>query len=139
MHSAEPSSASTTQRLFWKAYVGGGLLTNGNLQDEDFPPGITPYSSTRQHRISRAQLHQPRFRRRDRARPGFRVDAFVGYHYLHQRMKAFGCQQTAANPLVCARRIDSSVAVIVEDDTWQALRLGINADLPTVRPVADQS
>ena len=32
--------------LFWKGYAGGGLLTQGNLQDEDFPPVITPYSST---------------------------------------------------------------------------------------------
>ena len=47
-------------------------------------------------------------------------------------MKAFGCQQTAANPLVCAGGIADSVAVIVEDSTWQALRLGLNADLPIV-------
>ena len=60
----------------------------------------------------------------------FRVDGFIGYHYLHQRMKAFGCQQTATNPYVCAGGIPNSVAVIVEDDTWQAVRLGLNADLP---------
>jgi len=32
--------------LFWKGYAGFGVVTGGNLQDEDFPPGITPYSST---------------------------------------------------------------------------------------------
>jgi hypothetical protein len=45
------------------------------------------------------------------------------------RLKAFGCQQTTSNPDVCAGGIPDSVAVIVED-TWQALRLGLNADIP---------
>ena len=62
----------------------------------------------------------------------FRVDGFAGYHYFHQRMKAFGCQQTASNPFICAGGIPTSVAVIIEDDTWQALRLGLNADIPLV-------
>ena len=45
-------------------------------------------------------------------------------------MKAFGCQQTAANPSICARRIADSVAVIAQDNTWQALRSG---STPTCR------
>jgi hypothetical protein len=45
-------------------------------------------------------------------------------------MKAFGCQQTASNPDICTGGIPTSVAVIVEDDTWQGVRLGLNADIP---------
>ena len=120
-----------TSGLFWKGYVGGGLLTQGNLRDEDFPPGITPYSSTN----STLQNQSIGYISTDLGGallrgPTFRVDGFFGYHYFHQRMKAFGCQQTASNPLVCAGGIPETVAVIVEDSTWQALRLGINADLP---------
>jgi hypothetical protein len=117
--------------LFWKAYAGGGLLTKGNLQDEDFPPGITPYSSTNSTLQNQTigyismDMGGALLRGAD-----FRLDAFVGYHYFHQRMKAFGCQQTASNPDVCAGGIPDSVAVIVEDDTWQGLRLGLNADFP---------
>jgi len=44
------------------------------------------------------------------------VDGFVGYHYLHQRMKAFGCVQTAGNTQICTPSISDTVAVIVEDD-----------------------
>ncbi len=62
----------------------------------------------------------------------FRIDGFVGYHYLHARMKAFGCQQTASNPDICTGGIPTSVAVIVEDDTWQGVRVGLNADIPLV-------
>jgi hypothetical protein len=118
--------------LFWKGYAGGGLLTSGNLQDEDFPPGISPYSSTNSTLQNQSlgyislDFGGALVRGAD-----FRVDAFVGYHYFHQRMKAFGCQQTASNPDICGGAgIPDSVAVIVEDSTWQGLRLGLNADLP---------
>jgi hypothetical protein len=117
--------------LFWKGYVGGGLLTQGHLQDEDFPPGIVPYSST----TSTLQNQTLGYISVDAGGAlvrgtDFRVDGFVGYHYLHQRMKAFGCTQTAGNPFICAPAIPDSVAVIVEDDTWQGVRVGLNADLP---------
>jgi outer membrane protease len=119
--------------LFWKGYAGGGLLTNGNLQDEDFPPGITPYSSTNSTLQNQSigyisvDVGGALVRGAD-----FRIDAFVGYHYFHERMKAFGCQQTASNPVICAGGIPDTVAAIVEDDTWQAVRLGLNADVPIV-------
>ena len=119
--------------LFWKGYAGGGLLTQGNLQDEDFPPGITPYSSTDSTLQNQTlgyisvDVGGALLRGSD-----FRIDGFVGYHYFHQRMKGFGCQQTASNPFICAGGIPDSVAVIVEDDTWQAVRLGLNADIPLV-------
>ena len=118
---------------FVRGYAGGGLLTHGNLQDEDFPPGITPYSSTNSTLQNQSigylsfDIGGALVRGAD-----FRVDAFVGYHYFHQRMKAFGCQQTASNTSICAGGIPDSVAVIVQDNTWQALRLGLNADFPVV-------
>ena len=119
--------------LFWKGYAGGGLLTQGKLRDEDFPPDTTPYSSTNSTLQNQAigyisfDMGSALLRGAD-----FRIDAFVGYHYSHDRMKAFGCQQTASNPAFCAGGIPNSVAMIVEDNTWQALRLGLNADIPLV-------
>lgn len=119
--------------LFWKGYAGGGLLTQGKLQDEDFPPGITPYSSTNST-LQNQSIGYVSFGMGGALLRGsdFRIDGFVGYHYFHDRMKAFGCQQTASNPAICAGGIPNSVAVIVQDDTWQALRLGLNADIPLV-------
>jgi len=121
----------TSSGLFWKGYAGGGFLTGGNLQDEDFPPITTPYSSTNSTLQNQMlgyislDLGGALLRGAD-----FRIDGFVGYHYLHERLKAFGCQQTASNPDICAGGIPNSVAVIVEDDTWQAVRLGLSVDLP---------
>ena len=117
--------------LFWKGYAGGGLLTQGNLQDEDFPPVTTPYSSTNSTLQNQSLGYiSVDFGGALLRGPDFRIDAFVGYHSLHERMKAFGCQQTATNPDICAGGIPNSVAVIVEDDTWQAIRVGLNADFP---------
>ena len=131
-HSAEVfARVDHSSGLFWKGYLGGGLLTGGHLQDEDFPPGISPYSSTnstlQNQALGYASLDAGGALVRG---TDFRVDGFVGYHYLHQRMKAFGCAQTAGNTAVCTPSIPDSVAVIVEDDTWQAVRVGLNADLP---------
>ena len=117
--------------LFWKGYIGGGLLTKGSLQDEDFPPALTPYSSTNSTLQNQSLAYIDTdiggaiLRGRD-----FRLDGFVGYHYMHWRLKAFGCTQTAGNTSVCTPSIPDSTAVIVEDDTWQGVRVGLNADLP---------
>jgi outer membrane protease len=117
--------------LFWKGYVGGGLLAGGTLNDEDFPPAITPYSSTlsdlNQQNLGYASIDVGGALLRG---PDFRVDAFVGYHYLYERMKAFGCTQIAGNSSICGTPIDNSVAVIEQQNTWQALRVGLNADVP---------
>jgi hypothetical protein len=119
--------------LFWKGYGGFGLVTGGNLQDEDFPPGITPYSSTD------STLQNQTFGYLSTDIGGaillgrdFRLDGFVGYHYMHMRLKAFGCAQTASNTAVCTPTIPDSVAVIVEDDNWHAVRVGLAADVPLV-------
>lgn len=111
--------------LFWKGYIGGGLLTKGSLQDEDFPPALTPYSSTNSTLQNQSLAYIDTdiggaiLRGRD-----FRLDGFVGYHYMHWRLKAFGCTQTAGNTSVCTPSIPDSTAVIVEDDTWQGVRVG---------------
>lgn len=119
--------------LFWKGYAGFGVVTGGNLQDEDFPPGITPYSSTNSTLQNQTlgyvstDFGGALLRGRD-----FRFDAFVGYHYLHMRLKAYGCTQTAGNTSVCTPAIPDSVGAIVEDDNWHAVRLGLAADIPVV-------
>ena len=119
--------------LFWKGYGGFGLVTGGNLQDEDFPPAISPYSSTN----STLQNQTLGYLSTDVGGAillgrDFRLDAFVGYHYLHMRLKAFGCTQTASNASICTPTIPDSVAAIVEDDNWHAVRVGLAADIPVI-------
>lgn len=119
--------------LFWKGYGGFGLVTGGNLQDEDFPPLTSPYSSTNSTLQSQTlgylstDVGGAILLGRD-----FRLDAFVGYHYLHLRLKAFGCTQAASNTSICTPNIPDSVAAIVEDDNWHAVRVGLAADIPVI-------
>jgi hypothetical protein len=119
--------------LFWKGYGGFGVVTGGNLQDEDFPPTISPYSSTN----STLQNQELGYFSTDVGGAillgrDFRLDGFVGYHYMHLRLKAFGCTQTATNNSICTPTIPDSVAAIVEDDNWHAVRVGLAADVPVI-------
>lgn len=111
--------------LFVKGYVGLGRLNGGTLNDEDFPPLTTPYSSTM------SDLHDGRLTyasvdigynawRHSRASIG----AFVGFHYLYERFNAMGCRQIAAST-ICDPAEPTSVGVISQDSRWYSLRLGL--------------
>ena len=61
------------------------------------------------------------------------MGAFVGFNYLQQMVKAYGCTQTATNPDVCVPTIDSSVLGITQTNKWRSLRLGVSGDIRTGR------
>jgi hypothetical protein len=112
---------------FIKGYVGGGSATQGQLQDEDFPPAVDTYSSTTSREANgylgygSVDLGYDVFRGGD-----FRVGAFVGYHYLAQGESAYGCVQTAGNPDICQPAIPATVKAITQNNTFQSLRVGID-------------
>jgi hypothetical protein len=117
--------------VFVKGNVGVGTIPNGNLQDEDFPPFIVPYSSTNspQNGGSLGYLTadvgwaywQPL-----NATSGIKAGPFVGYFYYGETINAFGCAQTAGNPAICVPSIPTSVASITEKTQWNAVRVGLN-------------
>lgn len=116
---------------FVKGYVGGGGLWNGSLNDEDFPPVTSPYSSTSSAQRNGSLFYGSvdggfNFFRG----PDFRVGAFVGYHYMNERVTAFGCQQIGSNPSVCGGAgIPDSVRVITQDNNWHSFRVGLDASV----------
>jgi len=116
--------------FFIKGFAGGGAITRGNLQDEDFPPFTFPYSSTnseqRDGRLAYATLD---LGWATNILDGVKIGFFAGYSYNYERLNAFGCVQTALNPFICGiAPIPSSVAVITERFTWNAIRLGFNGE-----------
>jgi hypothetical protein len=119
------------RRWFLKGYVGGGAFRRGNLKDEDFPPVVTPYSTT----LSVEQNGPPIYLNVDAGAnvlfgPDFRIGIFGGFHYLNQNVSAFGCQQTAFNPSICgAFPLPNQVKVISQDNNWFAMRFGADASL----------
>lgn len=124
----------TTFGVMVKGFVGKGN-GDGQLNDEDWGiPFATfvPYSNT----LSSVDDHI----RYGVIDVGYdiwrdastRFAPFVGYSVLHQYLQGFGCVQIANPNSDCATPIPTSVFAISEDDTWQALRLGVAADLVIV-------
>jgi opacity protein-like surface antigen len=117
--------------FFLKGYLGTGKLSNGNLQDEDFPPFLVPYSSTnssqRDGSISYGSVDAGyNFWRT----PTGKLGAFAGYHYYQERLNAYGCMQNGLNPGICgAPGIPNNILVISQDNKWHSLRIGLNGDV----------
>lgn len=112
--------------FFVKGYFGGGFFgRGGNLQDEDFPPVIAPYSST----DSDAKNGRMRYASGDIGyylldTQSAKLGGFVGYHYNFEKMDALGCTQAATNPAICVPAIPNSVLALTQENRWHAIRLG---------------
>jgi hypothetical protein len=112
---------------YFKGFVGGGNLSKGSLQDEDFPPFITPYSSTQSNQTGGNLLYASFDVGFNVIRGGdFRVGTFIGYHYFSEKVHAYGCTQTATNPDICVPTIPTSVLVISQNNRWHMLRVGVD-------------
>lgn len=122
-----------TSGFFLKGYLGAGILTNGTLTDEDFPPVIAPYSSTdsrqRDGHLAYAAIDLGFNLWRQ---PGLRIGVFGGYHYLDQQVNAYGCTQTASNPAICAGGIPANILGITQNNQWHSLRVGMDATIKLV-------
>jgi len=115
--------------LFVKGYAGLSGLGKGSLNDEDFPPAILPYSST----LSDQRGGQLNYATIDlgygfAANPNTTISLFAGYGYVGEKVNAFGCNQIAGNPFVCAPAISANVLAITEDSSWHAARLGLGVE-----------
>jgi hypothetical protein len=114
--------------FFIKGFAGGGAITSGNLQDEDFPPFIAPYSSTNSEQQDGRLTYAMADIGWTWKWQGTKLGFFTGYHYYREIVNAFGCTQTATNPFVCAPAIPNSVQVIAQTTNWQAIRFGFNGE-----------
>ena len=119
--------------LFIKGFAGIGKETGGSLQDQDFPPGVSPYSSTNSSladgRVGYASVDLGYYLM---GGGWYKLGAFAGYHYLDERFNAFGCTQTAGNPDICApgpTQVSSANLGISDEGQWNSVRLGLAAQL----------
>ncbi len=116
----------TTFGSFFKGYAGFSGLNSGALNDEDFPPAITPYSNT----LSQQQGGQLAYGSIDFGQivahtDRVRASLIVGYGYLDETVSAFGCTQLAGNQGICVPAINTGVLAITEESRWQFARLGL--------------
>jgi opacity protein-like surface antigen len=114
--------------VFVKGNFGAGSLTGGNLQDEDFPPVVVPYSSTdSSQRNGNMKYWNVDLGYTFWKQPKYRLGGFVGYGQWKETMHAFGCTQTATSG-ICVPTIPDSVLGISETYEWRNWRLGIVGD-----------
>jgi hypothetical protein len=113
---------------FLKGFVGGGAFRGGSLKDEDFPPGISPYSATLSVMSDSFSFYATVDAGYNVFRgPDFRIGAFLGYNYLYESVSALGCGQVATNPLICGIfPVPNTYKVITQNNDWHSLRLGLN-------------
>lgn len=111
--------------LFVKGILGAGSITDGQLNDEDFP-AEGAYSNTLSQANGNLSFATAdigySFLKTSTARTGF----FIGYNYYAQNANIYNCQQLAQAG-VCAT---SSAAlnkflVLSEDDNYQSMRIGL--------------
>jgi outer membrane protease len=117
-----------------KGTVGIGRFAGGKLQDQDFnlpiPPFSESYSSTdsdmKRSSLNYASIDFGYYPLRG---PRGKLGGFVGYHYLHEKLNAYGCTQTGGNTDICVPAIPTSVLVITQENMWHSLRVGVIGDV----------
>jgi opacity protein-like surface antigen/outer membrane protease len=114
--------------FFLKGYLGAGAVASGHLTDEDFPPGVRPYSNT----ISRVQDGDIAYVTTDVGKDvlkgeHYSLGGFVGYHHMSETVDSYGCAQTASNRSICTPTVSQDVKGLSEDVAWDALRVGGSA------------
>jgi hypothetical protein len=119
----------TTFGSFFKGYGGLGGLNRGALNDEDFPPGLSPYSSTLSQQLSgKLAYGSIDFGQILVTRERTRWSLLAGYGYLNEKVNAVGCAQIAGNPFICAPALDPGLLAITENASWQFARVGLLAE-----------
>lgn len=124
-------------RLFVKGLIGGGILKGGDMDDLDFLADQTNFSNT----TSAVSGNNLGYAMIDFGyafeipSEGIRYGVFVGYHYWHEKMTAYGvtCNADGVNNFFCgpagSTQIPISTPVDIFDTTWNALRIGGDAKI----------
>ena len=117
--------------LFLKGLVGGGVIKGGDMDDLDFLVTQINFSNTTSA-VGNANL---RYAMIDLGyayevpAAGVKFGGFVGYHYWHESMTAFGviCNGGVFCGPAGAAVVSSGTPVVAWDTTWHAIRVGADA------------
>jgi hypothetical protein len=121
--------------LFLKGLVGGGVIKGGDMDDLDFFITQINFSNTTST-VGNANLRYAMIDvgyAYDVPEAGVKFGGFVGYHYWHESMTAFGvmCNADQVTNLLCgpagAAVVPFGTPVVTFDTTWHAIRVGADA------------
>jgi hypothetical protein len=122
--------------LFVKGLIGGGVLKGGDMDDLDFVINQASFSNT----TSKIDGDNMRYAMIDVGyayevpEAGVKLGGFVGYHYWHEKMTAYGLLFNADtlnnqfSPFPAgALAVPYSTPVDIFETTWQGIRIGADA------------
>ena len=120
-----------TSGVFAKGLLGGVGISSSKMSDEDFPPGISPYSKTTDTTKNGRDLYATvdlgyNFLSNNNGKLG----AFIGYNHYEQNLRAYGCTQVATNA-GCRTNpppYASDNLTLGENERWNSMRLGLNGE-----------
>jgi hypothetical protein len=121
--------------LFAKGLIGGGVIKGGDMDDLDFLITQINFSNTTST-VGNASLRYAMFDvgyAYDVPEAGVKFGGFVGYHYWHESMTAFGvmCNADQVANLLCgpagSTLVPFDTAAVTFDTTWHAIRVGADA------------
>lgn len=118
--------------LFIKGFAGGGTLTKGAMNDEDWliARQTVPYSNTLSDPVKGSIAYATFDAGYDLIRGrDARFGGFVGYNYYRDNKSAYGCVQFANPNAGCIPSFPTSTLGITENNTWHSLRLGVNGTI----------
>jgi opacity protein-like surface antigen/outer membrane protease len=123
----------TPFNVFLKGNIGGGSISGGHMNDEDWGIfGNVAYSNTLSDKVTGPLFYGTIDLGYDLLRgPGYKTGPFIGYNRYEYTMNAGGCVQIA-NPFsdcVGAFAQPTSHVGIIEQGTWDSLRIGSSAEV----------
>ncbi len=121
--------------LFTKGYLGAGTISNGQLNDEDFP-ALDVYSNTLSNawgNLSYATIDIGyTFLKNLLGSTG----AFIGYNYYAQNINTSNCYQLAGD-VVCVPSSElANFLALSEDDQFNSMRLGVTSEFKIAKKIS---
>jgi opacity protein-like surface antigen/outer membrane protease len=125
----------TPVNVFLQGFVGGGSISGGHMNDEDWTPSVpVSYSNTIASSVTGPLFYGTIDLGYDLLRgPGYKAGPFVGYNRYSYTLNAGGCVQIANPNSDCTGAPGvpiepTSHTSIIEQDTWDSLRVGAAAE-----------
>ncbi|TAL66331.1 MAG: porin family protein, partial [Legionella sp.] len=112
---------------FIKGYVGAGTITDGQLNDEDFPAG-TAYSNTFSNAIGNLSYATVDLGYTFLKNVFGMTGIFIGYNYYAPNVNIYNCTQVAGSDVCVPSNELTNLLVLSEFDQWNSVRLGLNSE-----------
>lgn len=136
-HSGEVFWRLDSPRAFFlKGFAGGGGLTSGHMNDEDWfptdPNSPMSYSNTSHGKVTGMITYATLDAGVDLfSDAGNKIGVFAGYNFYRDQKDSFGCKQIGLpDPRsICGIPDPTTKIAISQREDWHSLRLGVNGTL----------